>query len=108
MPEKRSHENIKAIRWDVEDWELLATIAKRVGLTRSAFIKRAAMRDASLVLAGAAPQYVSGEASTHTGGAATFSNAKQTTKRVTEERGPSATAKQGPADARKKPTPKAG
>ena len=110
MSEKKpQHENMKAMRWNVEDWEMLAKIAARVGLSRSAFVKRAALGEAGLVLAGAAPHYVSGpQASTHNGGAKTFSNAKQTTKRVPEEIGASAEVKPKPADARKKPTPKAG
>lgn len=113
---KQSHENIKAIRWDVQDWDMLATIAKRVGLTRSAFIKRAALGEAGLVLAGAAPHYVSGPtASTHNGGANTFSNAKRLQKRVPEEIGagvppPEARpkAKRRADDERVKPKPKAG
>lgn len=107
MAAKRSAESLKAIRWDVQDWEMLATIAKRVGLTRSAFVKRAALGEAGLVLAGAAPHYV-GASGTHNGGAKTLTTAKRATKRVPEERGASATAKRGPADERAKPKPKAG
>lgn len=117
MPaKKQSAANLKAIRWDQDDWTMLATIAKRVGVSRSAFVKRAAMREAGLVLAGAAPHYAGGPTvAPHNGGAKTFSNAKQATKRVTEERGavsplPAAPAKASrrPADERAKPKPKAG
>jgi hypothetical protein len=103
---KQSCANLKAIRWDLEDWQLLATIAKRVGLTRSAFVKQAAMREAGMVLAGAAPHYREGTpgAIPDNGGANTFSEAKLRQKRVPEERGASAEVKPKPADARKKPT----
>lgn len=105
---KQSSENLKAIRWDLEDWALLATIAKRVGLSRSAFVKQAAMREAGMVLAGAAPHYAGGPTvAPHNGGANTFSGAKRRTKRLPEEGGASATAKRGPDDERTKRTPKA-
>jgi hypothetical protein len=87
MTEKKLQQ-MKAIRWDEDDWEMLATLAERVGLSRSAFIKQAALGEAAQVLAGAAPQYVSGpKASTHTGGANTFSEAKLRQKRLPEEGG---------------------
>lgn len=112
---KQSAANLKAIRWDQEDWAMLATIAKRVGVSRSAFVKRAAMREAGLVLAGAAPHYAGGPTVTpHNGGAKTFSGAKQRQKRRTESGGavsppPEAPAKASrrPGDERTKRTPKA-
>lgn len=113
---KQAPATLKAIRWDDQDWLMLATIAKRMGLTRSAFVKRAALGEAGKVLAGAAPHYVSGpQASTHNGGANTFSNAKRLQKRVPEEIGagvppPEARpkAKRRADDERVKPKPKAG
>ena len=93
--EKKKVAELKAIRWHDDDWEMVGKLAARVGLTRSAFIKQAMLGEAAKVLAGAAPHYVVvANASTHNGGAKTFSDAKQTTKRFPEEigaRGPQST-----------------
>lgn len=77
MSANRRHEDMKSIRWEVADWELLATIAARVGLSRSAFIKRAAMDAASRALVGEAPPHYVGAPGTHNGGANTFFEAKR-------------------------------
>ena len=83
MEKKRDQRDVKAIRFPKEEWAIVEALASKLGVSRSEFVKRAAMQEAARVLAGAAPQYVSGpKASTHTGGANTFSDAKQTEKRA--------------------------
>lgn len=101
--EKKKVTELKAIRWHEDDWEMVGKLAARVGLTRSAFVKQATLGEAAKVLAGEAPQYVSGpKASTHTGGANTFSDAKQTTKRDAEHRGAGVPAAGGPLQSKAK------
>lgn len=96
-------QQMKAIRWDEDDWGMLATLAAKVGLTRSAFIKQATLGEAAKVLAGEAPQYVSGpKASTHTGGANTFSEAKLRQKRDAEHRGAGVPTAGGPLQSKAK------
>ena len=97
MEKKRDQSDVKTVRFPKEEWAIVAALATKLGVTRSEFIKQATMQAASRVLAGWSSHYVSGEASTHNGGAKTFSNAKQTTKRVPEEIGASAEVKPKPA-----------
>lgn len=88
MEKKRDQRDVKAIRFPKEEWAIVEALALKLGVSRSEFVKRAAMQEAARVLAGAAPHYVSGpKASTHNGGANTFSDAKQRTKRLPEEGG---------------------
>jgi len=116
MNKKRDQTDVKSVRFPKEDWDIVGAMATKLGVSRSEFIKRATMREAGLVLAGAAAHYVSGPtASTHNGGANTFSNAKRLQKRVPEEIGagvppPEARpkAKRRADDERVKPKPKAG
>lgn len=51
-------QQMKAIRWDEDDWGMLATLAAKFGLTRSAFIKQATLGEAARVLAGGVPYFV--------------------------------------------------
>lgn len=50
----------KAMRWDEADWVWVGQIAKTVGLTRSAFVKRAALAAARATASGLTPYFVSG------------------------------------------------
>jgi hypothetical protein len=59
MTEKKLQQ-MKAIRWDEADWGMLATLAAKVGLTRSAFIKQATLGEAARILAGGVPYFVGG------------------------------------------------
>ena len=105
MEKKRDQSDIKTVRFPKEDWAIVVALSTKLGISRSEFIKRATMREAGLALAGAAPHYQEGpRAIPDNGGANTFSNAKQTTKRGRDEHGASAEVKPKPADARKKPT----
>lgn len=103
MEKKRDQTDVKSIRFPKEDWDIVGAMATKLGVSRSEFIKRATMREAGLVLAGAAPQYVSRpKASTHTGGANTFSEAKLRQKRVPEERGAGVPTAGGPLQSKAK------
>lgn len=65
MPgKKQSHENMKAIRWNVEDWEMVGVLAAKIGLSRSAFVKQATLGEAARVLAGGVPYFVKGPQAT--------------------------------------------
>lgn len=116
MEKKRDQRDVKSVRFPKEEWDIVGALATKLGVSRSEFIKRAAMREAGLVLAGAAPHYAGGPTVTpHNGGAKTFSGAKQRQKRRTESDGAGVPTPGGPAEAKRrpvaertKPTPKAG
>ena len=115
MTKKRDQSDVKSVRFPKEDWDIVGALATKLGVSRSEFIKQATMREAGMVLAGAAPHYAGGPTVTpHNGGAKTFSDAKQRQKRRTESGGavsppPEAPAKASrrPGDERTKRTPKA-
>lgn len=115
MENKRDQRDVKSVRFPKEDWDIVGALATKLGVSRSEFIKRATMREAGMVLAGAAPHYAGGPTvAPHNGGAKTLTNAKQAAKRGTESRGavsppPEAPAKASrrPGDERTKRTPKA-
>ena len=56
----RKQENLRPIRWRHEDWFVLGDVAKSVGLTRSDFIRRAALAAADAHQNGMTPYFVSG------------------------------------------------
>lgn len=64
MENKRDQSDVKTIRWDVSDWELLKTLSARVGITRAEFVRRAALGEAGRVLAGFNPYFVGGAQAT--------------------------------------------
>lgn len=76
----KSSENIRAIRWEKDDWEKIAKLAAANGMTRSGFIKKATAFAATMIENGWEPaqleqpkravtQDVSlAKASTHLGG----------------------------------------
>lgn len=49
----------RPIRWHDADWALVGEVAKSVGLSRSAFVKRAALLAAAATAAGLPPYFVS-------------------------------------------------
>ena len=53
--------DLRAIRWDEKDWDSLAKVARSVGLSRSDFVRSAALHAAKAVQAGVTPYFV-GEA----------------------------------------------
>ena len=50
---------LKPIRWEESDWLWLAEVAKSVGLSRSAFVKRSALAAATATANGMTPYFVS-------------------------------------------------
>lgn len=64
MEDKKEKHNLKAIRWDEADWDMVGKLATRVGLSRSAFIKQATLGEAARVLAGGVPYFVGGPQAT--------------------------------------------
>jgi len=84
MEENKKH-NLKAIRWNPEDWDMVGKMAAAIGISRSQFIKRVVLGEAAALAGGGITHYVG--ASTHNGGANTFLDAEQPQKRFPEEIG---------------------
>ncbi len=58
---QQERHNLRGIRWDENDWDALAEVARSVGLSRSDFVRSAALHAAQAVKAGVTPYFV-GEA----------------------------------------------
>ncbi|MYM83050.1 hypothetical protein GTP44_13925 [Duganella sp. FT50W] len=56
--------SLKVTRWAAEDWAWLAEVAKSVGLSRSDFVRKAAMAAATATANGMAPYFVEGPSGT--------------------------------------------
>ena len=56
---RRLAQNSQPIRWKEADWFALADVAKSLGITRSEFIRGAAMKAAEDVALGVVPYFVS-------------------------------------------------
>jgi hypothetical protein len=54
-------QNLQPIRWQESDWSALADVAQSVGMSRSDFVRSAALHAAQAVKAGVTPYFV-GEA----------------------------------------------
>lgn len=54
-------QNLQPIRWQESDWSALADVAQSVGMSRSDFVRSAALHAAKAVKAGVTPYFV-GEA----------------------------------------------
>lgn len=57
-------ESLKGMRWTIEDWEWLAEVAQSVGLSRSDFVRKAALAAATATANGMAPYFVNGGGAT--------------------------------------------
>lgn len=57
---KQKQATPKPMRWPDSDWLFLAVVAKSCGLTRSAFVRRAALAAANSAASGVLPYFVSG------------------------------------------------
>lgn len=63
-----SEDNTKgiwAIRWENKDWDWLADVAKRAGMSRSEFVRNAALSAAATVERGGVPYYVPEDFTAH-------------------------------------------
>jgi hypothetical protein len=58
MENKKTKKMLCAIQWQSSDWEWLAEIAHAAGLSRSAFVRKAAMAAATATANGVAPYFV--------------------------------------------------
>lgn len=69
MEKKRDQSDVKSVRFQPDDWAVVGEVARKLGVSRSEFLKRAARNEAARILAGAVTQDVSlAKASTHLGG----------------------------------------
>ena len=57
-------ESMQPIRWAPEDWAWLADVARNVGMSRSAFVRGAAMAAATATVNGMTPYFVEGPSGT--------------------------------------------
>lgn len=64
MTDKKKYSDMKAIRWDETDWEMVGKLAAKTGMTRTDFVKRATLAAAAEVLAGGVPYFVKGPQAT--------------------------------------------
>lgn len=64
MTDKKKNGDMKSIRWDSTDWDMVGMLAAKTGMTRTDFVKRATLAAAAEVLAGGVPYFVGGPQAT--------------------------------------------
>ncbi len=101
----RVQDDLRSVRWPAGDWEWVGEAAKAVGLTRSDFVRRAALAAAEATANGMAPYFVSGAIASPQNTRTNFFRSEGATKTSTGgDRGASvvrgAIAKQRPTPAR--------
>lgn len=101
----RKQDNLRPIRWQHHDWFRLGDVAKSVGLTRSDFIRRAALAAADAHQNGMTPYSVRGPKATPQNMGANFFRSEGDTKKISggdlgASVGRGAIAKQRPTPAR--------
>lgn len=62
---EKSGKAIWGIQWENKDWDYVADVAKRAGMSRSEFIRNATLSAAAAVERGGIPYYVAGDFTPH-------------------------------------------